>query len=578
MIGRSSDGDIRLLGAMNVRMKFGLTPDTDLKLFAENIRICVQDTVHAGTKMRNRLLNTSIVLYMGNEIVSNIHIKMLLDQSPKAVHGLVHSDISPDDRQNYGSVEKIMETRVLDALEKCVVGSKGTIMYLKTCKQITSSYLDKNLDPIERIYRLWHALYFLRCWRRWIRSPENDHTITNNFITTNLYTCVEINAHALVYLVLKLRDGQRSDMFLPELCGSQPCEHIFRYMRSMGTANYTKINFTLSELLHLVARVELMNKVVYSHDEIEFPRVRAKSKTASNVNLPDDQDILMAMEKARKAAIENAAEFDMNFKEDDITAFDASILSEVVKKHQFESSDLIPSTSGNIPEENDILDQEASGERPEITKFVEVIDSDGTVRNVRKSTFVWMLSESKGKLSSDRLKRVQGSSSDSEPKRKKPKSNYNVPYEGQILFKFNDLEIGNWGMFEVSSSEDGCEDEDSDQLLKKFLFGVILGFKTIGEKGQPKQYKWSHAPTPISKSFKTNVQVLGDWYTCNQSGELTPVPNKKKRSIHMNSYIATMKAPVTTKHENPSSLTYKIPCEYSEMSNSLVKLLEDTAK
>lgn len=106
MIGRSSDGDIRLLGAMNVRMKFGLTPDTDLKLFAENIRICVLDTVHAGTKMRNRLLNTSIVLYMGNEIVSNIHIKMLLDQSPKAVHGLVHSDISPDDRQNYGSVEK----------------------------------------------------------------------------------------------------------------------------------------------------------------------------------------------------------------------------------------------------------------------------------------------------------------------------------------------------------------------------------------------------------------------------------------------------------------------------------------
>lgn len=49
--------------------------------------------------------------------------------------------------------------------------------------------------------------------------------------------------------------------------------------------------------------------------------------------------------------------------------------------------------------------------------FIEVKYPDGTIANVKKSTFVWKLLENNGKLSSDRLKRVQGS--ETEPKRKK---------------------------------------------------------------------------------------------------------------------------------------------------------------
>lgn len=89
---------------------------------------------------------------MGDEIVTIAHIGILVEQVPKEIHGLVYSDTSPDDRQNYASVEKLMEPRVLDALEKNVVDSNGTRMYLRLCKQITSSFLDGSLDPIERIY------------------------------------------------------------------------------------------------------------------------------------------------------------------------------------------------------------------------------------------------------------------------------------------------------------------------------------------------------------------------------------------------------------------------------------------
>lgn len=98
VIGISSDGDNRLLSAMKIRTKFDLIPNTDvIKRFVEDF-ICVQDTVHVATKLRNRLLNVSIVLHIGNRIVSTVHIKRLIDTIGKEVHGLVQSDLYPEDR------------------------------------------------------------------------------------------------------------------------------------------------------------------------------------------------------------------------------------------------------------------------------------------------------------------------------------------------------------------------------------------------------------------------------------------------------------------------------------------------
>lgn len=90
VIGVSSDGDSRLLKAMMITTEFGLTPSNLQKIL--NSLICAQDSTHMGTKMRNRLFNSSIVLYIGNEIVSIVHIEMLLEKLPKEVHGLVFSD------------------------------------------------------------------------------------------------------------------------------------------------------------------------------------------------------------------------------------------------------------------------------------------------------------------------------------------------------------------------------------------------------------------------------------------------------------------------------------------------------
>lgn len=210
--------------------------------------------------------------------------------------------------------------------------------------------------------------------------------------------------------------------------------------------------------------------------------------------------------------------------------------------------------------------------------FIEIINPDGTVTNVRKSTFVWKLLENNGKLSSDRLKRVQGPSNSTEPKRKqqKPSSAFTEPSteprKEKILFKATDLEVGEWAIFKINYESVINRQNPKQFLEEKCLIGIILGFKSFNEKGKMIQYKNRNARTIFNKEYKLNLLVLGAWYMCNENGSLTPIDNKKKIKIHMKNYIATMKTAVTRKVVNSpenSKLLFEIPCVVSELISEL---------
>lgn len=145
--------------------------------------------------MRNRLLDSVIFLV------------------PKPVHGLVYSDICPDDRQNYNSLEKIMQSQIRKHLATFVMGSEGTIEYLRICHEITSSLYDDSLSPLERLSRIWRPLFFIRAWRLWIKRATTN--LDSNFITRNAYQCIELNAKNLVILIKKFRDEGMSKFFHP---------------------------------------------------------------------------------------------------------------------------------------------------------------------------------------------------------------------------------------------------------------------------------------------------------------------------------------------------------------------------
>lgn len=180
-LGFSADGDIRLLRCMRYKTPSISQSSTDedllFKTITQNSTFCIQDIIHLIAKMRNRLLKAGILLPMGSKIVSVSHMKILVNKYSKDKHGLVIGDICPDDRQNYRSVQKIIDPKVLKALSDLIIDSEATIMYLNIFSEVNTAFYDPNLYPLERIYRIFHVMYFLRSWKVWIKRTGNQISI-----------------------------------------------------------------------------------------------------------------------------------------------------------------------------------------------------------------------------------------------------------------------------------------------------------------------------------------------------------------------------------------------------------------
>lgn len=120
VLGISSDGDTRLLKAMRIKMMFGLKfpnfteigngcsiPSFHATVLPEFL--CTQDTVHIGAKLRTRFLKYSIIMPLGNFVISCGHLKILVDSVSKDKHCLNQKDLNPNDKMNFASVIKICD-------------------------------------------------------------------------------------------------------------------------------------------------------------------------------------------------------------------------------------------------------------------------------------------------------------------------------------------------------------------------------------------------------------------------------------------------------------------------------------
>lgn len=323
VVGISSDADSRLLTSMKTRTNplFNLSLDSLLNM--EDIELLItfiQDTIHLLTKLRNRLLKPSIHLPLGFTQITVSHLKLLIDTVDKNAHGLVKSDICPEDKQNFRSLQKCFDDRVLLALKDNIPGSEGTIMYLKMCRNIYTAFEDNELHPLERIRRIWQSTFFIRAWRCWILKQKKTYTLKNNFITHEAYACLELNAYGLLQLIVKMRAAQKPEQFLPMIFSSQMCEDIFRKLRSMTSMYWTRINFNLLELLHMVGRLELINDIV--HDKlsknVSFPRVQKRTDKFTIHEMPTNGEILKTLEEAKASALFDATQFGMIINEKEL--------------------------------------------------------------------------------------------------------------------------------------------------------------------------------------------------------------------------------------------------------------------
>lgn len=101
---------------------------------------------------------------------------------------------------------------------------------------------------------------------------DKTYALGVNFVTLNSYLCAEINAHALINLLVVLHD--KPHLFKPWLFSSQPCECLFRTLRSFSSMNSTQVNFTLKDLFCRCKRVDACIRLTAQgvEDGIEYPR------------------------------------------------------------------------------------------------------------------------------------------------------------------------------------------------------------------------------------------------------------------------------------------------------------------
>lgn len=329
ILGFSSDGDTRLLKGMKMWSQLGVQiegkktanastlteenseiPQTwpwyncDLKV-QENF---VQDSVHIGVKLRNRLCKSDVKLTVGNKRISIDHLKTLIEKESKDKHKLTISDLDAKDRMNFASVEKICNDSILKLLEKSIPNSEGTCLYLKILNWSIYSYIDPNLTAIERVYKIWYAVFILRIWRSWIMKTK-QYTLKNNFITLNCYTCIEINAHHLIKIIIQLRELNREDLFLPHFFSSQTCESFFRQIRSMSSTYSTVVNCSMLEILHRLRRIQLQIDIITQEsNKVIFPRFENKKPMIvrnETLSLPTKSEIFKTINSALANAVED---------------------------------------------------------------------------------------------------------------------------------------------------------------------------------------------------------------------------------------------------------------------------------
>lgn len=435
----SSDSDPRYNSVMRNGLNLGIVNKDFPVWFNAKLElnyIPIQDTVHIGTKLRNRLLNNK--LKFGKYDISVEHLMSLVKSIPKTEHRLTENIVKTRDRQNFDSVLRICDEKVISLLTLNVKNCEGTVLYLRILSNTLKSFLDPRLSPLERLRHIWFSVFLLRIWRQAILKNKKL-TLKDNFVSLPCYVCIEINAHALVYFTMYMRDRNMDDIYSTLKVGSQPCETTFRQVRSFTSTNSTVVNCSLLEIIQRLSKIELQNNIKHIHlnhftfpgidnpSSTYFPSADRNGKEYVFHNLPDKKEIFHEIELAKVEALEyaetlgvipepndnlscniNTGKVDviaMNNGTDDISSSLANVnLTEDENVNVFK-------LFGDV-QFNDYSEKKIDPDTiNETSLHAKVQTNDGKVFVVNKHTLCWFLSKSTEKQSSDRLRRVMSNRS-----------------------------------------------------------------------------------------------------------------------------------------------------------------------
>lgn len=220
----------------------------------------LNDSFHLIVKLIWRLMRKT--MNIGNSIASKAHILDALNVHGKLETGISQTIIIDDkDAMNYERADKLTRPSVVELLDG--PGHAATQFYLKLAMNVRIALIDISVSPEERLKRLWCAAFMSRMWRA---SVVKKGRLIDDFMTSNAYMCLEVAAHNMIKFLVKCRDLNKPELFIPYDTNSQPCEDTFRTVRSMGSTKYTVTTFTVAEVLHKARRISKVQDIVVEVD------------------------------------------------------------------------------------------------------------------------------------------------------------------------------------------------------------------------------------------------------------------------------------------------------------------------
>lgn len=262
----------------------------------------------------------------------------------------------------------------------------------------------------------------------------------DNFLSANCYACIELNAHNLILCILHLRKTNKPELFKPFLFESQPCESLFRQLRSMSTVFSTVTNCSIKETTSRISKIQYQNDIMQRTSQLfEYPRFNRPSFPQNDTTLPSPDEIFKEIDFCQKIAIATASKLGLIAKkgktcqnyECKIQIAKSSDASQrkFNKSHNssFETSpiQLTASDLKNIQLKNyagKIKSNAVDGTGP----YVSIKCSNGKIIAVKKTSLCWLLGVECKKLSSDRLLRVMNKQKKSVVRLKKTIQNHSL--------------------------------------------------------------------------------------------------------------------------------------------------------
>lgn len=317
------------------------------------------------------------------------------------------------------------DNRVIDLLMSEVKNSNGTVTFLQILRDIIDSSYDKNLEPIERIRKMWYAVFVIRLWREFIESSPR-YKLLENFMSSNCYSCIELNAHSLVLTVLHLKKIGMPHLFQPSLYNSQACENTFRQLRSFTTVFSTVVNCSIKEMIGRLDKIQILNDIALNPN-FESPRLRKIPTQNPTINestiLPSKEEIVAVIDECKLNALKFAKRIGLirkNYSPRMTCGVTEYIRSDWYYEPVEKSNKPLP-RFGHINLKD--FSEEMKGKIISETSAYVQVDCLNKTIIAKKTSLCWFLRSEPCKLSSDRLQRVKAKSGSKKTSRRKPNRN-----------------------------------------------------------------------------------------------------------------------------------------------------------